>query len=1072
MTRAQFPPPGISDQFETFLANATDVIKGHSAWLDWLDPVTGQLFCASVHHTPTISRGMEYGSTNIPAKKVVQTQEPLMIDAWEGDGDPLAVELGEMPLACLPVLSNDSLIGVLNFTRSEPFGSLDIHLLSMFAQQARVLIENADLLDNASRKIEQSTRLNELTLAALEATDLATLTSEISNRMPKLIDADRGQIALYDERSRQVRPASGDAKVRDRFAKLRQAGRVKTLTEVVLERGKPVIIEDVRETTEISSQVAEALPVVAVLGLPLVIGNSKIGAAILGFEEVHHFTPEEVSLCEQAAVQIALAIAKMQALEDLEKRGRELEALRKAGLMLTSSLEIGPVLELIADQTLELVEADDTHIFLYDEGQLTFGVARWRHEKAQEPFLEPREKGLTRQVAESGGMIVVSDVNEHPLYDDWRWDGAIVGLPLRIGSRVVGVMNVALDKPHDFNDAELRVLQLLADQAAIMIENARLFERAVSERRRIQLLLDVSQQLAQLLDTDQIIERALQLIVENLGAWSGEFFTPEKGSDRLIIARSVRSDGMSLSVLQERANIRLEKGLIGWVAAHQEPAWSPDVQDDPRWLTYEGIDEAVGSAICQPLAKDGNLLGVIGVFHRDRDAFQETHLQLLGAIANQVLLTFINAQQYQTLERRLAEMTAIRQVVQVVNQRLEMESLLEEVVQQVGDVLGYPIVEIYLVTEDTLVLGAARGGLMDTDSRYSLDAGIVGKAVLSGQAVYVPDVEQEPAYIAAWRDTATEIAVPIIKEDVIIGVLNVESPEQGSLTVEDANLLSLLADQLSVAIENAALYQRLQVHADELEAQVVERTARLEVALEQARAAEKLKTQFVSDVSHELRTPLSNIRLYLDLLADGPTERHERYLETLSRETDRLVALIDDLLTISRLDTGSVILNIRAMDLNELALALVEDRQQLFREKDIDLQVDLDDNLPHIAADERMISQVLGNLMTNAMHYTPSGGRVRIRTKSPGMSGDSWATLMVEDTGLGIPEDEHDRIFERFYRGTASREVGSPGTGLGLAICKEILTQHGGTIRFESQLNEGTRFTVEIPLYVDDPSTD
>jgi signal transduction histidine kinase len=436
------------------------------------------------------------------------------------------------------------------------------------------------------------------------------------------------------------------------------------------------------------------------------------------------------------------------------------------------------------------------------------------------------------------------------------------------------------------------------------------------------------------------------------------------------------------------------------------------------------------------------------------------------------LLTFINAQQYQTLERRLAEMTAIRQVVQVVNQRLEMESLLEEVVQQVGDVLGYPIVEIYLVMEDSLVLGAARGGLMDTDSRYSLDAGIVGQAVKNGQAVFVPDVEQEPAYIAAWEDTATEIAVPILKEDVIIGVLNVESPEKGSLTQEDANLLSLLADQLSVAIENAALYQRLQVHADELEAQVVERTARLEVALDQARAAEKLKTQFVSDVSHELRTPLSNIRLYLDLLADGPTERYERYLETLSRETDRLVALIEDLLTISRLDTGSVILNIRALDLNELALALVEDRQQLFREKEINLQVDLDEDLPDVAADERMISQVLGNLMTNAMHYTPSGGSVRISTIGPGMEGVSYATLIVEDTGLGIPEDEQDRIFERFYRGTASREVGSPGTGLGLAICKEILTQHGGTIRFNSQLNEGTQFTIEIPLYTEDPSTE
>jgi signal transduction histidine kinase len=143
----------------------------------------------------------------------------------------------------------------------------------------------------------------------------------------------------------------------------------------------------------------------------------------------------------------------------------------------------------------------------------------------------------------------------------------------------------------------------------------------------------------------------------------------------------------------------------------------------------------------------------------------------------------------------------------------------------------------------------------------------------------------------------------------------------------------------------------------------------------------------------------------------------------------------------------------------------------LFREQEIDLQVDLDEALPPVAADERMISQVLGNLMTNAMNYTPSGGLVRIRTEGHGTEGASRGTLVVEDTGLGIPEDEQDRIFERFYRGTASREVGSPGTGLGLAICKEILTHHGGTIRFQSKLNEGTQFTVELPLFTEEMSS-
>ncbi len=179
------------------------------------------------------------------------------------------------------------------------------------------------------------------------------------------------------------------------------------------------------------------------------------------------------------------------ALGEVRRRTRELESLHQASLSVTSSLELQPVLDTILEHTLKLVAADDAHIFLFDGERLTFGAVRWTGKALYESYSEPREDGLTYSVARNGELIVVSDVNKSSLFKEWQWGGAIVGLPLKIGARVVGVMNVALFTPYEFNEAELRILELLADQAAIAIQNASFYEQSEAERQRIQLLYDV-----------------------------------------------------------------------------------------------------------------------------------------------------------------------------------------------------------------------------------------------------------------------------------------------------------------------------------------------------------------------------------------------------------------------------------------------------------------------------------------------------------------------------------------------------------------------------------------------------
>jgi PAS domain S-box-containing protein len=230
---------------------------------------------------------------------------------------------------------------------------------------------------------------------------------------------------------------------------------------------------------------------------------------------------------------------------------------------------------------------------------------------------------------------------------------------------------------------------------------------------------------------------------------------------------------------------------------------------------------------------------------------------------------------------------------------------------------------------------------------------------------------------------------------------------------------------------------------------------------------DRLKSRFVSDVSHELRTPLANIILYLDLLEKTSEDKGKvaRYLETLSRESERLADLIDDLLSLSRLDARAVPFEPVSIDLNQLLVALVEDRQTLAANRGLRLSVETFPKLPKITGDDRLLSQVFTNLLSNSMNYTPDGGQITLRTGEHSNKEGDWIVVEVEDTGLGIPPDEISMIFQRFFRGAASQITNAPGTGLGLAICKEIIDRHNGqiSVRSEGIPGHGSHFEVWLP---------
>ena len=239
----------------------------------------------------------------------------------------------------------------------------------------------------------------------------------------------------------------------------------------------------------------------------------------------------------------------------------------------------------------------------------------------------------------------------------------------------------------------------------------------------------------------------------------------------------------------------------------------------------------------------------------------------------------------------------------------------------------------------------------------------------------------------------------------------------------------------------------------------------LEEANQNLQELSQLKDQFVANVSHELRTPIANIKLSHELIA-ARSVRSDYYLGILKRETNRLENLIEDLLTLSRLDQHRVDFHLFPLNLDQLLHEYVSDRQAMAEQKGLTLSLQLTPDLPSTWAESRLVEQVLSILLTNALNYTQAGGQITICTAQRTKEGKNWVGFQVQDTGDGITLADQNHLFERFFRGSVGQKSGAPGTGLGLAIAQEIIARHHGCIEVQSSglAGEGATFAVWLPV--------
>jgi PAS domain S-box-containing protein len=308
----------------------------------------------------------------------------------------------------------------------------------------------------------------------------------------------------------------------------------------------------------------------------------------------------------------------------------------------------------------------------------------------------------------------------------------------------------------------------------------------------------------------------------------------------------------------------------------------------------------------------------------------------------------------------------------------------------------------------------------------------------------------------------SSIDAPLIVLGQQIGLLTVDATQWDAFQGEVVDVVREVADQLAVAIQNARLLEQTQRHTRELEERVAERTRELAAANERLTELDRLKSKFVSDVSHELRTPIANLKLHVELLEHGRAEKHAHYLSVVKQQSRRLGQLVDDILNLSRLEMGRERAAFGPVDLNFVVEQIVAAHQPRAESAGLVLSFEPLPDLQAVRGEVNQLSQVVTNLVINALSYTPAG-EVRVRT----FQAVDDACLQVDDTGIGIDPDDIPNIFARFYRGRGSQRSETPGTGLGLSIVKEIVDLHDGRIEVNSQVKQGTTFKVWLPLYHD-----
>jgi signal transduction histidine kinase len=642
-----------------------------------------------------------------------------------------------------------------------------------------------------------------------------------------------------------------------------------------------------------------------------------------------------------------------------------------------------------------------------------------------------------------------------------------LAVALRLQGEFIGYLLARRIEVRPFTPAQIKLLETFADQAVIAIENVRLFnelkesleqQTATSEilgviassPTEIQPVLDaVAQSAARLCEaTDALIHRIygnVTHLVASYGPIPHISRTEELPIDQASVQGRAIYEGRTVHVHDLAAVV------------------------DTQFPGSKILQQRRGTRtiLCTPLMRKGVPIGFILVRRLEVRPFSEKQIKLLETFADQAVIAIENVRLFKELDERTNELTrsvgelqALGEVGQAVSSTLDLETVLTRIVSHAVQLSGTDGGAIYEYDEQSEEFLLRATDHMEEELVQALRAnpprlgdGVVGRAAASREPVQVPNILGERTYLPRMREMLerfgfrASLAVPLLREDRIIGGLVVRRKSTGEFRPEVIELLKTFATQSVLAIQNARLFREIEDKSRQIE------------------AANRHKSEFLANMSHELRTPLNAIIGFSEVLGERMfgelNEKQAEYTDDILSSGRHLLSLINEILDLSKVEAGRMELEVATFD---LPLA-IDNARTFVRERatkhGINLDVTVDERLGDFIGDERKIKQILLNLLSNAVKFTPEGGRIGIKARQV----DGSVEISVSDTGIGIAPEDQATIFEEFRQVGGDYAHKKEGTGLGLTLAKKFVELHGGKIWVESEVGKGSRFIFTLPIH-------
>jgi PAS domain S-box-containing protein len=1015
---------------------------------------------------------VHYPRGDEPPSEVYDLQDNPAIEDMQRTLIPLAVEdldtdpmretvmamsrrTGIKSLLIVPLVVGGNVIGTLRLEatdRKRWFNDAQVELAQTIATQAAIAVQNASLFEQAAVRNRELETLFESAQATAVTLDLNEVIRRVTVQVLSALRADACTVFLWDDVNNMLE-VRDDISARMDGVMPDQPGDQYLLSEYPLReralRDRELIV--VRTTdSDLPENEADILQrhgaAMRVL-VPLVVNEIAIGLVELEtLDPGRFFATDDMRLARTLASQAAISIENARLQTETRRTVEELYIINDMSAGLSSATNLGELLQVVADQLPNLTEAEALYVGLFDPDrkEWTFPLAVAN----DEPFdMPPQPLGSDEFSLVLRRQAPLLLAGEHQ--DDVRRSLGIKSLlpdetrcflavPLYAADELIGVLAIRDDDDVlAFTHNDQRILTTVGSQLGVAIQSARLFQQTVElagvleqrvrertseleqERQHISTLYQITTELATSLDMERLLDRALAMVAEAVGATQAAIMAVDANNDRLLVRARFGNDAELGTGLD---SLDIGEGLAGWAIQNHQSLVVHNVQQDPRWLRLGAADDVPQAAIATLIEANDDVLGVM-MLYRDRPgAFTEDHLRLASAAANQVANAMNNAELYSLIRDQAERLATLLRQEQV--EATKSSAILDSVAD--GVVVANPDGRVIVFNSTSeRILGLRADEAIRSD--LLTFAGTLGMNTLRW-------VEA----INGWMDAPASYSPgEFLEERVELNDGRVLSVRFSPVTMEDQFLGTV------------GVFRDI--------------TRDVEV--------DRLKSEFVATVSHELRTPMTSIKGYADLLLLGAagdiTDQQQHFLETIKHNADRLSILVNDLLDISRIDQGRIELRFGAVNLDDLLRTVadhvrgrIEDEK---RKMNVAVRLPEGESLP-IWGDYDKMAQVFTNLADNAFNYTPDGGQITLAATYDAKAGN--VTVAVTDTGIGIAPDLGERIFERFNRGdeTQERVLNTPGTGLGLSIVREFVTMHHGRIWYESQPGQGTTFYVELPI--------